>query len=67
MQAYPSRSAKQLTNGIISVSVLSLPVLGGGHLAVDFIRVSFDVRNGTAPDSVGYRDAGGADKVVWKS
>lgn len=30
-------------------------------------RVYFDVRGGTAPDSVVYRDAGGADKAVWKS
>ncbi|MFL0289436.1 DUF1942 domain-containing protein [Mycobacterium sp. SMC-18] len=30
-------------------------------------RIYFDVRNGTAPDSVVYRDAGGSDKVVWKS
>ena len=30
-------------------------------------RIYFDVRNGTAPDSVVYRDAGGTDKVVWKS
>jgi hypothetical protein len=30
-------------------------------------RVYFDVRNGTSPDSVVYRDAGGTDKVVWKS
>ncbi len=30
-------------------------------------RIYFDVRNGVAPDSVVYRDAGGADKVVWKS
>lgn len=30
-------------------------------------RIYFDVRNGAAPDSVVYRDAGGADKVVWKS
>src|SRR5690242_7938707 len=29
-------------------------------------RVYFDVRGGTAPDSVVYRDAGGTDKVVWK-
>jgi hypothetical protein len=29
-------------------------------------RVYFDVKNGTAPDSVVYRDAGGHDKVVWK-
>jgi hypothetical protein len=30
-------------------------------------RLYFDVRGGTAPDSVVYRDAGGTDKVVWKS
>jgi hypothetical protein len=30
-------------------------------------RLYFDVRNGTSPDSVVYRDAGGNDKVVWKS
>ena len=30
-------------------------------------RIYFDVRNGTNPDSVVYRDAGGTDKVVWKS
>lgn len=29
-------------------------------------RLYFDVKNGTAPDSVVYRDAGGQDKVVWK-
>lgn len=29
-------------------------------------RLYFDVRNGTAPDSVVYRDATGVDKVVWK-
>jgi hypothetical protein len=28
-------------------------------------RVYFDVRGGTAPDSVVYRDALGTDKVVW--
>lgn len=30
-------------------------------------RLYFDVRGGTAPDSVVYRDAAGTDKVVWKS
>ncbi len=30
-------------------------------------RLYFNVRNGTNPDSVVYRDAGGSDKVVWKS
>jgi len=30
-------------------------------------RVYFDVRGGTAPDSVVYRDAGGTDKAVWTS
>jgi uncharacterized protein DUF1942 len=30
-------------------------------------RLYFDVRNGTNPDSVVYRDSGGTDKVVWKS
>jgi hypothetical protein len=30
-------------------------------------RLYFDVKGGTVPDSVVYRDAGGADKVVWKS
>ncbi|MGH3551946.1 MAG: DUF1942 domain-containing protein [Mycobacterium sp.] len=30
-------------------------------------RLYFDVRGGTAPDSVVYRDASGTDKVVWKS
>ncbi|WP_116374212.1 DUF1942 domain-containing protein [Mycobacterium sp. MFM001] len=30
-------------------------------------RLYFDVKNGTAPDSVVYRDAAGVDKVVWKS
>jgi hypothetical protein len=30
-------------------------------------RLYFNVRNGTNPDSVVYRDAGGTDKVVWKS
>lgn len=29
-------------------------------------RIYFDVRGGTAPDSVVYRDAGSTDKVVWK-
>lgn len=29
-------------------------------------RLYFDVRSGTVPDSVVYRDAGGHDKVVWK-
>ena len=29
-------------------------------------RIYFDVRGGTAPDSVVYRDAGGTDTVVWK-
>ncbi|NOP99843.1 DUF1942 domain-containing protein [Mycolicibacterium fortuitum] len=29
-------------------------------------RIYFDVRGGTAPDSVVYRHAGGTDKVVWK-
>lgn len=29
-------------------------------------RIYFDVRGGTAPDSVVYRDAGGTDRVVWK-
>jgi Domain of unknown function (DUF1942) len=30
-------------------------------------RLYFNVKGGTAPDSVVYRDAGGTDKVVWKS
>ncbi|MEZ0049955.1 hypothetical protein ABIA30_000945 [Mycobacterium sp. MAA66] len=30
-------------------------------------RIYFDVRSGTAPDSVIYRDAVGTDKVVWTS
>jgi hypothetical protein len=30
-------------------------------------RLYFDVKGGTTPDSVVYRDAGGTDKVVWKS
>ncbi|TAM69001.1 DUF1942 domain-containing protein [Mycobacterium sp.] len=30
-------------------------------------RLYFDVRGGTAPDSVVYRDAAGVDKIVWKS
>jgi hypothetical protein len=30
-------------------------------------RLYFTVKSGTAPDSVVYRDAGGTDKVVWKS
>jgi hypothetical protein len=30
-------------------------------------RLYFDVKGGTAPDSVVYRDAGGTEKVVWKS
>ncbi|WP_419866398.1 DUF1942 domain-containing protein [Mycobacterium kyorinense] len=29
-------------------------------------KLYFDVRGGTAPDSVVYRDAAGVDKVVWK-
>lgn len=29
-------------------------------------RLYFDVKNGTAPDSVVYREASGQDKVVWK-
>jgi hypothetical protein len=29
-------------------------------------KLYFDVRGGTAPDSVVYRDAAGMDKVVWK-
>ncbi|MCV7086544.1 DUF1942 domain-containing protein [Mycolicibacter hiberniae] len=29
-------------------------------------RLYFDVKNGTAPDSVVYRDAAGVDKVIWK-
>jgi hypothetical protein len=29
-------------------------------------RLYFDVKGGTAPDSVVYRDAGGTDKVTWK-
>lgn len=29
-------------------------------------KLYFDVKGGTAPDSVVYRDAGGADQVVWK-
>jgi hypothetical protein len=29
-------------------------------------KLYFNVRNGTSPDSVVYRDAGGTDKVVWK-
>ena len=29
-------------------------------------RLYFNVRGGTSPDSVVYRDAGGTDKVVWK-
>lgn len=29
-------------------------------------RLYFDVKSGTTPDSVVYRDAGGHDKVVWK-
>lgn len=29
-------------------------------------RLYFDVKSGTAPDSVVYRDAAGVDKVVWK-
>lgn len=29
-------------------------------------KLYFDVKNGPAPDSVVYRDAGGTDKVVWK-
>jgi hypothetical protein len=28
-------------------------------------KVYFDVRNGTSPNSVVYRDAFGTDKVVW--
>lgn len=30
-------------------------------------KLYFDVKAGTAPDSVVYRDAAGVDKVVWKS
>lgn len=30
-------------------------------------KLYFDVRGGTPPDSVVYRDASGTDKVVWKS
>jgi hypothetical protein len=30
-------------------------------------RLYFDVKGGTAPDSVVYRDGFGTDKVVWKS
>jgi uncharacterized protein DUF1942 len=30
-------------------------------------RLYFDVKGGTVPDSVVYRDAGGTDKVTWKS
>jgi hypothetical protein len=30
-------------------------------------RLYFDVRSGTNPNSVVYRDAGGTDKVVWVS
>ncbi len=30
-------------------------------------RLYFDVKAGTAPDSVVYRDAAGVDKVVWKA
>jgi hypothetical protein len=30
-------------------------------------RLYFDVKGGTAPDSVVYRNAGGTDLVVWKS
>lgn len=40
------------------------PISAGSYVTG---RVYFDVRNGTAPDSVVYRDAGGTDKVVWKS
>jgi Domain of unknown function (DUF1942) len=29
-------------------------------------KLYFNVRAGTSPDSVVYRDAGGTDKVVWK-
>jgi hypothetical protein len=29
-------------------------------------KLYFDVKGGTAPDSVVYRDAGGTEKVVWK-
>ncbi|MEE6163297.1 MULTISPECIES: DUF1942 domain-containing protein [unclassified Mycolicibacterium] len=39
------------------------PIAPGGQTSG---RVYFDVRGGTAPDSVVYRDAGGTDKVVWK-
>lgn len=38
--------------------------IGPGNEATG--RLYFDVRGGTAPDSVVYRDAGGTDKVVWK-
>lgn len=30
-------------------------------------KLYFDVRGGTVPDSVVYRDAAGVDKVVWKA
>jgi hypothetical protein len=30
-------------------------------------KLYFNVKGGTAPDSVVYRDAGGTDKVVWKT
>lgn len=30
-------------------------------------RLYFDVRGGTAPDSVVYRDAAGVDQIVWKA
>lgn len=29
-------------------------------------RLYFDVRDGTAPDSVVYRDAAGVEKAIWK-
>lgn len=40
------------------------PIAAGGQSTG---RLYFDVKNGTAPDSVVYRDAAGVDKVVWKS
>ncbi|MDH6194108.1 hypothetical protein M2272_000729 [Mycobacterium frederiksbergense] len=42
----------------------NVPIAPGGQTSG---RIYFDVRGGTAPDSVVYRDAGGTDKVVWRS
>lgn len=40
------------------------PIARGGQTTG---KLYFDVKGGTAPDSVVYRDAAGVDKVVWKA